>query len=87
MTSRASCPTSRWPISLRRRTRPDPQAYRTFRDYLLQTSQIPGGFYAGRSRAHALRQVADLMLAARDPYEALAAGTTIPRQQVDQGKS
>ncbi|WP_282603622.1 capsular biosynthesis protein [Paracoccus sp. PARArs4] len=66
---------------------PDPQAYRTFRDYLLQTSQIPGGFYAGRSRAHALRQVADLMLAARDPYEALAAGTTIPRQQLDQGKS
>ncbi|MBU2957476.1 capsular biosynthesis protein [Paracoccus sp. 1_MG-2023] len=63
---------------------PDPRAYRVFRNFLLQTSQIPGGFYAGRSRAHALRQVADLMLAPMDPYQALAAGTTLPRQQLEQ---
>lgn len=61
---------------------PDPQAYRVFRDYLLQTSQVPGGYYAGRSRAHALRQVADMMLSAEDPYQALASGRTLPRQQL-----
>lgn len=60
---------------------PDPQAYRVFRDYLLQTSQIPGGFYARRSRAHALRLVADMMLAAEDPYQALAAGYVAHRHQ------
>lgn len=61
---------------------PDPQAYRTFRDYLLQTSQVPGGFYAGRSRAHALRLVVDMLLSVEDPYEALAAGHILPRQQL-----
>lgn len=61
---------------------PDPQAYRTFRDYLLQTSQIPGGFYASRSRAHALRLVADMLLSPDDPYEALASGRILPRQQL-----
>jgi len=61
---------------------PDPQAYRVFRDYLLQTSQVPGGFYAGRSRAHALRLVADMLLSPEDPYEALAAGNILPRQQL-----
>jgi capsular polysaccharide export protein len=61
---------------------PDPQAYRVFRDFLLQTSQIPGGFYAGRSRAHALRVVADLLLAPQDPYETLASGRVLPRQQL-----
>ena len=61
---------------------PDPQAYRVFRDYLLQTSQIPGGFYAGRSRAHALRLVADMLLSPDDPYQALATGRILPRQQL-----
>lgn len=61
---------------------PDPQAYRVFRDYLLQTSQIPGGFYAGRSRAHALRLVADMLLSHQDPYDTLAAGPILPRQQI-----
>ncbi len=60
---------------------PDPQAYRVFRDYLLQTSQIPGGFYAKRSRAHALRLVADMMLSPEDPYQALAAGHVTHRHQ------
>lgn len=61
---------------------PDPQAYRVFRDYLLQTSQIPGGFYASRSRAHALRLVADMLLSPQDPYDALASGRVLPRQQL-----
>ncbi|MBK4217277.1 capsular biosynthesis protein [Paracoccus caeni] len=62
---------------------PDPASYRIFRDYLLQTSQIPGGFYSRRSRAHALRLVADLILAGEDPYESLAAGRVTYRQQID----
>ncbi|WP_410217970.1 capsule biosynthesis protein [Paracoccus sp. (in: a-proteobacteria)] len=61
---------------------PDPQAYRVFRDYLLQTSQIPGGFYASHSRAHALRLVADMLLLPDDPYEALASGRSQTRQQL-----
>lgn len=61
---------------------PDPTAYRTFRDYLLQTSQVPGGFYSRGSRAHALRLVADLILAPGDPYQTLAAGPVTHRQQI-----
>ena len=61
---------------------PDPGAYRVLRDYLLQTSQIPGGFYSQRSRAHALRLVADLILQAEDPYEALAQGRVAHRHQI-----
>lgn len=61
---------------------PIPAAYCTFRDYLLQTSQVPGGFYSRHSRAHALRLVADLILAPEDPYQALAAGPVTHRQQI-----
>lgn len=63
-------------------TAPDPQAYRTLRDYLLQTSQIPGGFYSERSRAHTLRIVSDMILDSEDPYQALASGHTSNRQQI-----
>ncbi|MDM7458282.1 MAG: capsule biosynthesis protein CapA [Paracoccus sp. (in: a-proteobacteria)] len=69
------------PDFLARPIPPDPGIYRIFRDYLLKTSQIPGGFYARRSRAHALRLVADMMLAEEDPYEALASGRVAYRQQ------
>lgn len=66
---------------------PDPQAYRVLRDYLLQTSQIPGGYYSERSRAHALRVVSDLILAPDDPYAALAAGHVTHRHQIgDNGR-
>ena len=61
---------------------PDTAAYRVFRDYLLQTSQVPGGFYSRRSRAHALRLIADLILAPEDPYQALAAGRFQRRPQI-----
>ena len=57
------------------------RAYAIYRDYLLETSQVPGGFYARRSRAVALRLVVDMMLAPVDPYEALATGGGTYRQQ------
>ena len=62
--------------------RPDSRAYRSYRQYLLETSQIVGGFYSARGRRALLRQVVDLMLAAHDPYEALESGTAAPRQQL-----
>jgi capsular polysaccharide export protein len=55
-------------------TRPDSRAYRDYRHYLLETSQIPGGFYSARGRRQVLRQVVDMMLMADDPYDSLRAG-------------
>lgn len=63
-------------------TRPDSKAYRDYRHYLLETSQIPGGFYAARSRRELLRQVVDMMLQPEDPYDALSSGNAAPRQQL-----
>lgn len=62
--------------------RPDSRAYRRYRQFLLETSQVVGGYYSARGRRALLRQVVDLMLAAHDPYEALVAGTAAPRQQL-----
>ena len=62
--------------------RPDMVAYKDYRRYLLETSQLPGGFYSARGRRQLLRQVVDLMLAPDDPYDALLHGTAAPRQQV-----
>ena len=63
-------------------TRPDRRAYKDYRRFLLETSQLPGGFYSASGRRQLLRQVVDMMLAAEDPYEALAKGTAAPRQQL-----
>ncbi len=63
-------------------TRPDSHSYRLYRDYLLESSQIPGGFYSARSRAHTLRLVVDMMLAPEDPYDTLATGGGQYRQQM-----
>jgi capsular polysaccharide export protein len=65
-----------------RPSRPDNRAYRDYRHYLLETSQIAGGFYSARGRRQLLRQVVDLMLSPDDPYDALARGTAAPRQQL-----
>lgn len=65
-----------------RPTRPDTRAYRDYRHYLLETSQIPGGFYSTRGRRELLRQVVDMMLQAEDPYDALTSGNAAPRQQL-----
>jgi capsular polysaccharide export protein len=63
-------------------SRPDTRAYRDFRRYLLETSQLPGGFYSAKGRRQLLRQVVDMILSDDDPYDALASGTAAPRQQL-----
>jgi capsular polysaccharide export protein len=63
-------------------TRPDSRAYRDYRHYLLETSQIPGGFYSTKGRRELLRQVVDMMLQTEDPYDALSSGNAAPRQQL-----
>ncbi len=60
--------------------RPDGRAYKDYRRFLLETSQVPGGFYSARGRRQLMRQVVDMMLSDEDPYDALAAGRTPPRQ-------
>ncbi|RKF16547.1 capsule biosynthesis protein CapA [Roseovarius spongiae] len=62
--------------------RPDRRAYRDYRRYLLETSQIAGGFYSTQGRRQVLRQAVDMMLSKDDPYEALRSGTAAPRQQL-----
>ena len=61
--------------------RPDIQAYLGYRQYLLETSQIAGGFYSSKGRQQLLRQVVDMMLSTRDPYDAFSNGDLGPRQQ------
>jgi len=63
-------------------TRPDSKAYRDYRHYLLETSQIPGGFYSARGRRELMRQIVDMMLLPEDPYDALTSGNAAPRQQL-----
>lgn len=70
--------------------KPDLSAYRDYRQYLLMTSQITGGFYSRRGRVRLIRQVVDMMLAPHDPYRALVEGSAAPAQQlsvVDSAKS
>ncbi len=62
--------------------RPDNRAYRDYRQFLLETSQIPGGFYSARGRRQLLRQVVDMMLEDDDPYDALRSGKIAPRQSL-----
>ena len=50
---------------------PDWDAYLIYRRFLLATSQISGGFYGALSRRKLLRQVPDLMLSDKDPYQQL----------------
>ena len=62
--------------------RPDSRAYRVYRQFLLETSQITGSFYSARGRRQLLRQIVDLMLAPDDPYQALRKGRPAPRQHL-----
>ncbi|MBF9061314.1 capsule biosynthesis protein CapA [Rhodobacterales bacterium HKCCSP123] len=62
--------------------RPDSRAYRDYRHFLLETSQVTGSFYSARGRRQLLRQVVDMMLSPDDPYEALQAGRPAPRQHL-----
>jgi capsular polysaccharide export protein len=70
------------PAFFRDPVRPDSRAYRDFRHYLLETSQVAGSFYSARGRRQLLRQVVDMMLAPQDAYEALDAGRPAPRQHL-----
>lgn len=63
-------------------TRPDSRAYRDYRHFLLETSQITGSYYSARGRRQLLRQVVDMMLSPDDPYAALRAGRPAPRQHL-----
>lgn len=62
--------------------RPDGAAYQVFRRYLLETSQVPGGFYSRSGRQRLMRVIVDMMLDPHDPYTALTSGTAAPRQQL-----
>lgn len=68
---------------LRQPEPPDLALYQDYRNYLLDTCQVPGGFYAARSRAHALRLVVDMMLDPDDPYAALESGRAANRRQME----
>ncbi|MCK4712426.1 MAG: capsule biosynthesis protein CapA [Marinosulfonomonas sp.] len=62
--------------------RPDMRAYKEYRQYLLETSQVAGGYYSARGRDQLMRLVVDMVLAPQDPYEALECGNATPRQQL-----
>ena len=74
---------SRQPIAefFRQPERPDLAAYHDYRQYLLETSQVPGGYYSAKARSQLLRMVTDMVLAETDPYDAFAKRTAAPRQQ------
>ena len=47
---------------------PDAVAYRQFRQFLLETSQIGGGYYTANGRRAAKRAAIDLLLSESDIY-------------------
>lgn len=51
---------------------PDAEVYQIYRRFLLETSQIPGGFYSTKGRRQLLRLISDRILANEDPYQQLA---------------
>ena len=51
---------------------PDVSAYRKFRQFLLETSQLTGGYYTVAGRRAAVRLAVDRMLRARDIYDTQA---------------
>jgi capsular polysaccharide export protein len=63
-------------------SRPDNRAYKDYRRFLLETSQVAGGYYSKSGRRRLLRQIVDMMLSPEDPYDALKSGTAAPRQQL-----
>ncbi len=53
--------------------KPDLAAYRCYRDFLLQTSQVPGGYYSSSGRRQLMREVVDMMLRDAAPYDHIGA--------------
>ncbi|WP_246237407.1 capsule biosynthesis protein [Halovulum dunhuangense] len=62
--------------------RPDRDAYMVYRQFLLETSQFPGGFYTAEGRAEALRQIVDVLLQNRDPYAEVGRPAAAPKPQL-----
>ena len=62
--------------------RPDSDAYSVYREFLLASSQIPGGFYAQSPRNQLLRRLPDLMHAPVGPYETLVERPASARQHI-----
>lgn len=62
--------------------KPDLLAYRDYRQFLLMTSQITGGFYSRKGRARLVRQVVDMVLSDQDPYDRLIRTNAAPVQQL-----
>ena len=60
---------------------PDPVAYEGFRQFLLETSQLPGSFYSASGRRQLSRQLPDIMLAPDDRYTRRRAGTRAAASQ------
>lgn len=48
---------------------PKMSAYLNYRQFLLETSQVPGGYYSRSGRRQLLRRVVDMMLLEHDPYQ------------------
>ncbi len=63
-------------------TAPDSAAYRTYRRFLLETSQVPGGFYSRRGRRQLLRRTVDMMLRPQDPYQVVLGRNAAPAPQL-----
>ena len=61
--------------------KPDLAAYRDYRQYLLATSQVPGGFYSRVSRRRLLLQIVDLVLQKQNTYKILTETSAAPVQQ------
>ncbi|NNL18802.1 MAG: capsule biosynthesis protein CapA [Boseongicola sp.] len=61
---------------------PDTNAYAIYRQFLLATSQVSGGFYAKSSRNRLLRRIPDLMLADESPYDRIIDRPASARQHI-----
>jgi capsular polysaccharide export protein len=61
---------------------PDIESYQLYRRFLLETSQVPGGYYSRRGRRQLLRRAVDMMLRADDPYQALLSDDATPEPQL-----
>jgi capsular polysaccharide export protein len=61
---------------------PEPHAYSDFRRFLVETSQVRGGFYSARGRRQLLVRLVDMMLDPADPYTRRGAHVAAPVQHL-----
>ncbi len=59
------------------------QTYDIYREFLLSTSQVRGGFYSSRGRRMLTRQLPDMMLNDLDPYETFMAAPEAAKQHLN----